>query len=444
MLMDRKIGFVFFLMAYPLHLLISQEVDMRKRLVLDKFPTEESVLWTRYYRGFLDHRFAVDILLASDGMQVHGAMRIEMDDHFYYLDGEQRGDLLLLEETDEEGTELAFITGYFDGRAFNGHWKNNRGDVRFDLQFYEYKYFSKLMRAMPRLSSFKTKNEPLKGYWSVYDDGFTVLLGTFITDQGTLFQIRGNRLQGSDEWSVNVFNREQELIFNLRLDLKSKMAKLPAGHPQNIPLKGFKNYPIFEFHHESTYTFFINQLKVSKEHKRLKVFGEKFFFPGDIDQKVMENQAFRGYTLLMDFFYPVYLSEDWVVGFWVQSDYQWEGGLKYQDLLVHYYLKNRTIRPFDIEWSEEGKGPVLQALVQNRLERFEKQYRDIIKTLPAQSKQIRWVYTPIGHFAAFDYNEMHGLLLIPIEDDALDQHVHQSNKNKTGSWSLKTLLKKPK
>jgi hypothetical protein len=429
--MKKKVGILFFLCFIALNL-SAQEVDLRKRLVIERFESDQEVQWVKYFRGYLDNRFVCDILLASDGSQLHGAMRIELDTLVYYLDGVIQDSLVILEETDENGAELAFIGGIFDGISFSGTWKNKRGDLQFPFEFTETRHFKKLNSAKPVLYSFKTKKGALVGHWSVYSDQIDFISGTFISEDQEWFQIRRAGRDENGLWKIILVHEGGSFIQAVTLDMKAKNIIYEDGQSQ-IAARKWREYDVLSFQNKSSYSDFNWLLRVPDEYKRLQLFVKTNLInfsdqtPGD---DILEG-TYRGYNLHQDFFIPIYISSDWIIGQWVRSIYSFEHGHQYTDLLVHYHLGTRNVMPYDQWWSERGLidldlSEVSRDFIQQN--RHAGVWAHVAESDDFDYQYERLVVSPLGMKLVNRYNQHTGLMLVPIQDPKLDDWVKSQNK----------------
>ncbi len=431
--MKKQLGIGFFLFFIVLRI-SAQEVDLRKKLVLDRFESDQEVQWVKYFRGYLDNRFVCDILLASDGSQLHGAMRIEQDTLVYYLDGILQDSLLMIEETDENGSELAFVGGVFDGCSFYGTWKNKRGDLQFPLEFTEYRLFKKLNSAKPVLYSFITKTGSLAGQWSIYTDQIDFISGTFISEDQEWFQIRR---AGRDEhgfWKIILVHEGGTFVEAVTLDFKAKKIIYEDGKSQ-ISTRKWREYKIFTFQKKSSYSDFKCLFKVPDEYKRLQQFviGNLNYTPDQIPGDDIIEGSHRGYNLQQDFFIPIYISSEWVIGQIVRSTYSFELGHQYSDLLIHYHLKSRNIVPYDQLWKNGGIDNINLSklgqdfILQNRQSGI---WEHIAEGKESDYNYDRLVVTPFGLKLVNKYNQHTGLMLVPISDTRVDDWVKSQEKTK--------------
>jgi hypothetical protein len=394
-------------------LLYGQEVDLRKRLVLERFDSDAEIKWVRYFRGYLDHRYVVDLLLASDGQQVHGAMRIELDSIVFYLDGVEEDGRLLLDETDEDGAEIAFLVGIFDGLNFDGHWKNKRGDIQFTLQFSETKQFRKIEGAKPSLFSFDTRVDGFNGHWSLYCDGGSYISGTYIDDVNEWYQIRPAGRQ-DDLWKILIVHQQGRQVYQAFLDLKRNRIYLP-GVSDGTKMKRRMDFPVFSFRKFTTYSDFHCALEVNKEYRRLKLFVDSTF-QTDHPEMLESEEQIRGHALKQHFVNPIYFDHNWLVFQWVMSTYTPETGHIYEDFLVHFRLDKMEVMPFDHWWIENGvKDIPLAPTFKQFLQDFE---QNQLWFEPAEYGEYlvfdRLVYTPKGVHFTNQYNTVVGSLLVPV------------------------------
>lgn len=431
--MKKQFGILFLLFFIVLRL-SAQEVDLRKRLVLERFESEQEVQWVKYFRGYLDNRFVCDLLLASDGVQLHGAMRIEMDTLVYYLDGILQDSLILLEETDENGSELAFIGGVFDGISFNGTWKNKRGDLQFPFEFTEHRLFKKIVTAKPVLYSFNTKSGNLAGHWSIYTDQIDFISGTYISEDREWFQIRRAGRDKNGFWKIMLVHEEGKFVEAVTIDFKAKKIIYEDGKSQ-IQTRKWREYKVLTFQKKSSYSDFKCLFKVPDEYKRLQQFviGNLNYTPDQIPGDDIIEGSHRGYNLQQDFFIPIYISSEWVIGQIVRSTYSFEHGHQYADLLIHYHLKSRNIVPYDQLWKEGGIENI--NLSKFGTDFIEQNRQSGIWEHIAEGKESDYIYdrlvvTPLGIKLVNKYNQHTGLMLVPISDIRIDNWVKSLNKTK--------------
>jgi hypothetical protein len=402
--------------------LSAQEVDLRKKLVLERFESDTSVQWVRYFRGFLDQRYALDILLASDGEQLHGAMRFERDSLVYYLDGVYQDSTVMLEETDESGSEVAFVTGRFDGIEFTGYWKNKRGDIQFPLQFVETRQSKKLKIARPQLFSFDTKQDPWKGHWSLYTDGASHLFGSFIDAGGQWYQVRSAGWYDGI-WKIMIVGQENPYVRVAYLNLQRKRLFMDLD-ADGYQLKKWREYPVFSMQHAVSYTTFSSLLKINQEYGRLRQYTEGQLPVvdelGDSDLEIS-----RAYALRYDFFMPIYLDEKWIIGQWVRSFYTQDKGHTYDDFLFHF--RQEIWEVFKPEkWSKEAEFTL--ADLQRDAPPLESLYGEeglwqLISEYPEAAMFDRVVYTPYGTYLVNHYNHYSGMMLLPINHPAMQTYL---------------------
>jgi hypothetical protein len=430
-MMKKRLG-AGFLFVFIIISLSAQEVDLRKRLVLERFESEQEVQWVKYFRGYLDNRFVCDILLASDGSQLHGAMRIELDTLVYYLDGVVQDSLILIEETDENGSELAFIGGVFDGTSFYGTWKNKRGDLQFPFEFTEYRQFKKLISANPVLYSFKTKSGPLTGHWSIYSDQIDFISGTFISEDQEWFQIRRAGRDVNGLWKIILVHEGGTFVEAVSLDLKAKKIIYEDGKSK-ISTKKWREYNVFNFDKKSSYSDFNCFFRVPDEYKRLQQFAKLNLIhnpdqtPGD---DILEG-IYRGYNLHQDFFIPIFINTDWVIGQWVRSTYSFEHGHQYKDLLIHYQLSTRTVVPYDLWWKERGIQDIDLSKIGSDFIYLNRQagiWEHVADGNEQDYNYDRLVVTPMGMKLVNKYNSHTGLMLVPISGSQIDDWVKSQTK----------------
>jgi hypothetical protein len=406
----------------------SQEVDLRKRLVLERFESDAAIQWVRYFRGYLDHRYVVDILLASDGEQIHGAMRVELDSLVYYLDGVQQDSTFLLEETDENGSDVAFVTGIFNGLEFNGYWKNKRGDIQLPFRFTDPKQFKRLPVASPRLISFDTRDEPWKGHWSLYTDGVGQLAGSFTDGQGQWYQVRSGGLFGH-LWKMILIGKEAPFVRTVFLHLDEKRL-LTDPEAEGFRLKKWREYAVFTFKNTVSYSAFSSVMQVNQEFNRLRLYTEGQLPVPDL-QKHAGEEEFRAYALYYDFFIPVLLDEDWIVGQWVRSSYSQDMGHVYEDFLFHFRLSNWEVFKPELWKSETQIQP--EELLQHAPP-LETVFGDdpiwqLLSEFPEAGVFDRIVYTPRGAFLVNHYNHYSGMMMIPLSHAGLDEWLSDKLRN---------------
>jgi hypothetical protein len=401
--------------------LYSQETDMRKKIVLERFDSDQEILWVKYFRGYLDKRFVCDILLASDGEQVHGAMLIDLDTFNYFLDGVIEDGTMILEETDVMGLELGWVGGTFNGTDFKGTWKNKRGDLQFSFEFTEVKRFKQLKRVTPRLLHFNTKSPELSGHWSIYTDNDQVLQGSFINSDGEYHQVRPRQIDENGDWLVHLIHQDGVDVKTLLLDLnRGRIYWLDLDDPGSfIAIKQFNEIDIFSA--TNTYNFheFISEIQVLDEFKKFKIYLDEKYQPWlQSRTKPVYDDFQRGQLVLRHFFVPVYLDHQMMNGLFVVSTYDVLQGHSYHSIPCYVDLKRRQIfhPEAGMDQIEQSWGE-LYAIADIELDKMKHQGMWSHAAVFLEPSDFRHLFvTPYGCLIGNNYNAVTGLILLPVND----------------------------